>query len=147
MAPQWSTAAPVGSIAGRRSATVPGVNGPNRADRLARILERDGSRCVWCGRQIDTDLVRATTEHVVPRIKGGPSWIENEVAACARCNHRRGNTTPAEWLDHCDREPGWEPDRVVIIRTLEALLATIGARGGQRRARAYAESQLRRLTR
>jgi hypothetical protein len=147
MAPQWSTAPRGDSIGAGRAATVPGMNGANRGTRLALILERDGARCVWCGRAVDTDLVRATTEHVVPRIKGGPSWIENEVAACARCNHRRGNTTPAEWLARCEQEPGWEPDRAALVRALASLLGAIEERGGQRRARAYAESQLRRLTR
>lgn len=117
----------------------------NRAERLALILQRDGAACVWCGRAIDTDLVRATTEHVVPRLKGGPSWIENEVAACARCNHRRKHTSPAEWLEHCQREPGWEPRPTVIVDALERLATAITERGGQRRARQYVASQLRRL--
>lgn len=116
----------------------------NRRDRLAEILARDGARCVWCGREIDTDLVRATTEHVVPRVKGGPSWMENEVAACARCNRARGNRTPAEWLDRC-RARGWSPDEATIVASLERLDAAIAERGGQRRARAYVDSQLRRL--
>jgi hypothetical protein len=116
----------------------------SRAERLALILERDGVHCVWCRRAIDTDLVRATTEHVVPRIKGGPAWIENEVAACARCNRQRGHTTPAEWLDECERR-GWDPDAAAVVRALRALDAAIAERGGQRRARPYVRSQLRRL--
>src|SRR3546814_10597925 len=75
----------------------------NRRDRLAQILERDGGTCVWCGRDVGGGMVRATTEHAVPRVKGGPSWLENEVAACGRCNRERGNPTPAEWLDVCAR--------------------------------------------
>lgn len=116
----------------------------NRRDRLAEIIDRDGARCVWCRRHVDTDLVRATTEHVVPRVKGGPSWLENEVAACARCNRQRGNRTPAEWLDEC-RARGWEPDAAAVLASLERLEAAIEARGGQRRARRYVDSQLRRL--
>lgn len=112
---------------------------------MERILERDGARCVWCARSIDTERVRATTEHVVPRIKGGPSWIENEVAACSRCNGQRGHLTPAEWIDECERR-GWEPDREAIVRALLSLRAAIAERGGQRRARPYIASQLRRLT-
>lgn len=118
----------------------------NRAERLAAILAHDGARCVWCRREVDTDLVRATTEHVVPRLKGGPSWLENEVAACPRCNHARHHTSPAEWLEECERR-GWDPDRATVVRTLEALEAAIAERGGQRRARRYVDSQLRRLRR
>jgi hypothetical protein len=120
------------------------VEARNRADRLALILERDGSHCVWCRRGVDTDLVRATTEHVVPKVKGGPSWIENEVAACARCNRSRGHRTPAAWLDECVGR-GWEPDEDAVRLALERLEAAIAARGGQRRARRYVDSQLRRL--
>ena len=115
-----------------------------RRERLVRILERDGARCVWCRRALDDRLVRPTTEHVVPRIKGGPSWIENEVAACRRCNGRRGHRTPAEWIDECEGL-GWEPDVAVVIAALERLERAIGRRGGQRRARPYVASQLRRL--
>lgn len=115
-----------------------------RPERLARILERDGPRCVWCGREVGAGLVRATTEHVVPRVKGGPSWIENEVAACRRCNGRRGHRTPAEWLDECERR-GWEPDAAAVLAALERLEGAIARRGGQRRARPYVASQLRRL--
>jgi len=110
------------------------------------ILERDGSTCVWCRREVGTGLVEATTEHVVPRIKGGPSWIENEVAACRRCNGRRGHRTPAEWAAECEGL-GWEPDVERLVTVLRLLQGAIRARGGQRRARPYIESQLRRLDR
>lgn len=116
----------------------------NRAERLRLVIERDGPACVWCGRRLEAGLVRATTEHVVPRVKGGPSWLENEVAACSRCNGQRGHLTPAEWLDECERR-GWQPRRDVIVRALEALDEAIRRRGGQRRARPYIASQLRRL--
>jgi 5-methylcytosine-specific restriction endonuclease McrA len=115
-----------------------------RAERLAAVLGRDGATCVWCGRAVDVGLVRATTEHLVPRVKGGPSWIENEVAACSRCNRERGHRTPGEWLDECERR-GWPADRPRVRRSLEALRAAIAARGGQRRARRYVDSQLRRV--
>lgn len=118
---------------------------PRRA-RLERIMRRDGSRCVWCGRHLADGRVPATTEHVVPRVKGGPSWIENEVAACRRCNGERGHRTPAEWLDECERR-GWDPSPKVIVASLERLAQAIERRGGQRRARPYLASQLRRLHR
>jgi 5-methylcytosine-specific restriction endonuclease McrA len=113
---------------------------------MSIILERDGGECVWCRRELEVGLVQATTEHLVPRIKGGPSWIENELAACRRCNGERGHRTPGEWFDECDRR-GWNPNRQVIVRALEALQQAIEERGGQRRARPYVASQLRRLRR
>lgn len=118
----------------------------NRRERMALILERDGGQCVWCRRPLDVGLVDATTEHLVPRIKGGPSWIENELAACKRCNNERGHRTPGEWFDECDRR-GWDPDREAVVRALRSLESAIAERGGQRRARPYVASQLRRLAR
>lgn len=116
-----------------------------RSQRLSRILERDGPTCVWCGRRF-AGLVRPTTEHLVPRLKGGPSWLENEVAACRRCNGERGHATLGEWADECERR-GWTVDRPRLVRTLEQLTAAIARRGGQRRARPWLASQLRRLRR
>jgi hypothetical protein len=115
----------------------------DRADRLLAILERDGATCIWCGRAFGP-LIRPSTEHVVPRVKGGPSWLENEVAACRRCNGERGHRTPVEWLEECERR-GWDPDEDRLARALTALGTAIARAGGQRRARPYLDAQLRRL--
>ena len=116
----------------------------DRRARLSVIMKRDGSMCVWCRRDINTDLVAATTEHLVPRIKGGPSWLENEVAACRRCNGERGHRTPAEWIEECQRR-GWEPAIATVIAVFEEFQAKVAREGGARRARPYVDSQLRRL--
>ncbi|MCB0919528.1 MAG: HNH endonuclease [Actinobacteria bacterium] len=113
--------------------------------RLAATLARRGNRCQWCGREVDTPLVAATVDHLVPRIKGGPTWAENLVVACGRCNADRGHLTPADWLDECDRR-GWRPDRSAVVLALRELQSAIVHRGGQRRARRYVASQLRRLS-
>ncbi|TFV66748.1 UNVERIFIED_ORG: HNH endonuclease [Bacillus sp. AZ43] len=118
---------------------------PGRAVRLLAVRERDGDTCVWCGRAF-TGLVVPTTEHVVPRVKGGPSWLENEVAACRRCNGERGHRGPVEWLEECLRR-GWDADEPRLARALADLAAAIERRGGQRRARPYLAAQLRRLRR
>lgn len=116
---------------------------PDRAARLAAALERDGPTCVWCGRTFDHH-VRPTTEHVVPRVKGGPSWVENEVAACSRCNAARGHRGAVEWLAEC-RARGWAPDADRVARALQSLADAVAERGGQRRARPHLAAQLRRL--
>jgi 5-methylcytosine-specific restriction endonuclease McrA len=113
---------------------------------MALILDRDGAECAWCRRPFDGSLVQPTTDHVVPRVKGGPSWLQNEIAACARCNRRRGNRTAAEWADECERRD-WTPDRERVVAVLEALQQRIRVEGGQRRARPYIDAQLRRLRR
>ncbi|WP_369133308.1 HNH endonuclease [Modestobacter sp. I12A-02662] len=117
----------------------------DRAARLLAAVERDGPTCIWCGREL-TGHVLPSTEHVVPRVKGGPSWLENEVAACRRCNGQRGHTAPVEWLEECLRR-GWPADEERLARVLAGLAEAIAARGGQRRARPYLDAQLRRLAR
>ena len=118
---------------------------PGRAERLAEVLERDGDTCIWCGRVLG-GLVPPTTEHVVPRLKGGPSWLANEVAACRRCNAERGHRAPVDWLEECERR-GWRTDAERLARALDALQAAIDREGGQRRARPYLDAQRRRLRR
>jgi hypothetical protein len=118
---------------------------PGRAERLRTVLLRDGDCCVWCARPLG-GLVEATTDHLVPRVKGGPSWVENEVAACRRCNTERGHRGIVDWLEECERR-GWAASADTALRVLQSLAEAIEVRGGQRRARPYVTSQLRRLRR
>ncbi len=116
---------------------------PARSQRLAQALTETAGRCMWCGRPFG-DLVTATTDHLVPRVKGGPSWPENEVPACRRCNGQRGHQSPADWAAQCLRR-GWQPDLPLLRSRLLTLQVAIGRFGGQRRARPYVVGQLRRL--
>jgi 5-methylcytosine-specific restriction endonuclease McrA len=64
------------------------------------VLARDAHRCVYC-------TVRADTiDHVVPRSRGGRNEWTNVVAACARCNHRKG--------DRLLSEIGWSLPRMPV---------------------------------
>lgn len=108
------------------------------------ILERDGPYCIWCSAPLDSVRNQPTSEHVVPRIKGGPSWVENEVAACKRCNNERGHQSPVGWMLDCEGM-GRTPRREVLAAALERLQHAIMEKGGQRRARPYIVTQLRRL--
>jgi hypothetical protein len=115
-----------------------------RPARMAAILERDGGCCVWCSRPLALGERALTFEHVIPRLKGGPAWAENEVPACRTCNRARGHTAPSLWLADCEAR-GLRARRDVVVRTLLALRAAIAARGGQRKARPYLARELRRL--
>ncbi|ASO21401.1 hypothetical protein FHR81_002372 [Actinoalloteichus hoggarensis] len=117
----------------------------NRADRLRSVLDRDGPTCIWCGREFSS-IRLPTTDHLVPRVKGGPSWLENEVAACGRCNRSRGHISPVDWLADCEQR-GWRPDAGRVLRALTAFAQAVAERGGQRRARPYLQGQLRRMRR
>ena len=113
---------------------------------MRRILERDGACCVWCARPLALGDRLLTFEHVIPRLKGGPAWAENEVPACRSCNRARGHMAPSLYLAACEAR-GLHPRRAVILRALRSLRSAIATRGGQRRARPYLEAQLRRLSR
>ncbi|MDP9417944.1 MAG: HNH endonuclease, partial [Actinomycetota bacterium] len=54
------------------------------------VLERDGHSCVYCGARADS------VDHVIPRSRGGEHAWGNVVAACFRCNHRKGSRLLAE---------------------------------------------------
>lgn len=54
------------------------------------VLARDRHTCAYCGRHA------TTVDHVLPQSRGGESTWLNAVAACAPCNHRKANRTPAE---------------------------------------------------
>jgi 5-methylcytosine-specific restriction endonuclease McrA len=53
------------------------------------LFRRDRNICLYCGdKQLDRELTR---DHVVPRSRGGNDLWDNVVAACRRCNHRKGD--------------------------------------------------------
>jgi len=61
-----------------------------------RVFKRDGYKCRYCGND-DTPL---TVDHLVCWEAGGPSIVENLVAACRKCNKTRGDLTYEAWLQH-----------------------------------------------
>lgn len=68
------------------------------------VLTRDGHRCGYCG------AIATTVDHVLPRSRGGNNSWTNTVAACLRCNQRKGDRTPKEVglrLHAVPRTPTW----------------------------------------
>jgi 5-methylcytosine-specific restriction endonuclease McrA len=59
------------------------------AQKRFAVLERDGFKCVYCGRG-PNDGVVLHVDHVEPRWIGGPARLENLVTACAECNMGKG---------------------------------------------------------
>jgi hypothetical protein len=58
------------------------------------IFVRDGYRCMYCGHHFGPD--KLTLDHVIPLCQGGRDIWDNLVAACKRCNGRKGGRTPLE---------------------------------------------------
>jgi 5-methylcytosine-specific restriction endonuclease McrA len=63
------------------------------------VFARDGHACQYCGAGAEN------LDHVLPRSRGGPHTWENVVAACRRCNLRKGDRTPSEAAMPLQGEP------------------------------------------
>jgi hypothetical protein len=117
------------------------------AARMERLLELGGGRCAWCGYDLSKANARPTRDHIVPKVKGGPTRLENEVAACGSCNGKRGTTPPAQWIEECRNARGVEPDAPLVATQLTNLLAAIEREGGMRRIRDYVAREQQRVAR
>ena len=88
------------------------VRVPYRTVLLTRrnLLRRDAHTCQYCGA-----AERLTLDHVLPRSRGGTDAWDNLVAACTRCNSRKGNRTPEEAGMPLARAP-FRPSHVMYMR-------------------------------
>lgn len=76
----------------------------------ASLLRRDEHRCQYCG--VRPPNSQLTIDHVLPRAQGGRTSWENCVAACVRCNSRKGDRTPGRAglrLLRAPTAPRWTP--------------------------------------
>ena len=95
---------------------------PQQTRALSRknILVRDHYTCQYCGRAGGAgDL---TLDHVLPRSRGGASSWENLVAACRRCNNRKGDRLPEEANMHLKRRP-----KPFTLHTGRSLMRQLGS--------------------
>ena len=87
------------------------------AKRLWRraIKEYFDNTCIYCG--ITHDINDLTLDHVLPRSRGGKNTWTNLVAACKKCNQRKGNKTPSE----SDMRPIRKPvkPKVTVLKNIE----------------------------
>lgn len=75
--------------------------GPEWAKTRARVLERDGHVCGYCGRDA------TTVDHLVAKANGGTDDDWNLIACCKPCNSTKGARTMIrvayvnkDWLSH-----------------------------------------------
>lgn len=63
------------------------------------VLHRDNYTCQYCADRRH-DL---TIDHIIPRSRGGTDSWDNVVAACLKCNVKKGDRTPKEaaMVLHC----------------------------------------------
>ena len=58
------------------------------------IVWRDNNQCQYCANYFPLD--KLTMDHVIPKSRGGKNTWENLVAACKKCNQKKGSRTPKE---------------------------------------------------
>lgn len=56
-----------------------------------QVFQRDGFRCVHCGREPERDNVVLHLDHVVPRSRGGSDQMDNLQTLCHLCNLGKSN--------------------------------------------------------
>lgn len=82
-----------------------GVSGPLFGDKFLKtqtshlatssiLFARDRNMCAYCGDLFPNSVL--TTDHVLPKSRGGTKAWTNVVSACKLCNNRKGNRTPEE---------------------------------------------------
>ena len=95
---------------------------PRQTRALSRknIMIRDHYTCQYCeNRHSPGDL---TLDHVVPRSRGGASSWENLVAACRRCNNRKGDRLPEEAKMKLRKRP-----KPFTLHTSRSLMRQLGS--------------------
>ena len=58
------------------------------------LFYRDNCQCLYCGGYFT--FAELSRDHVHPKSRGGPDRWENVVAACKRCNQRKGSALLSE---------------------------------------------------
>ena len=80
------------------------------------VFLRDGFQCQYCGQKFATS--KLSLDHIVPRSRGGVESWDNIVAACLKCNVRKGNRTPLEANMKLLRDPVKPARSPLIVRQL-----------------------------
>lgn len=88
------------------------VNAPYKGVNLTRqnIFKRDNFECQYCGTRREL-----TIDHVMPRARGGKDTWMNLVAACKRCNARKGDDTPEEANMPLRKNP-YKPSYAIFLK-------------------------------
>ena len=76
------------------------------------LLKRDHFTCQYCNKPSSP----LTIDHVVPKNKGGIDTWENLVAACIRCNTRKGNSL-LKYLDMKLSKKPRKPSKLFHLQT------------------------------
>lgn len=68
------------------------------------FLRENGNRCAYCGIEIQ-DIESFHIDHITPRSRGGAPWDRlNQTVSCCKCNLRKSNLTPPEFVEKMKKE-------------------------------------------
>lgn len=88
-----------------------GVDNPSRREITKNtLIERQGSKCLYCGTSIEWD--NTEIDHIVPRATGGSNRISNLAAVCRPCNAEKGRQPFGQWTQTTTR-PGVSLDDAI----------------------------------
>ncbi|NOT76772.1 MAG: HNH endonuclease [Cyclobacteriaceae bacterium] len=93
------------------------VNAPYKGVNLTRqnIFKRDNFECQYCGTKRDLTL-----DHVIPSSRGGAhSWL-NLVAACKKCNAKKGDYSLEEAQMTMRTRP-FKPSYTLFLRDISGM--------------------------
>lgn len=71
------------------------------------IWLQSNKKCFYCGEELE--FKKSTLDHVIPRSKGGNSYIKNLVLACKKCNVFKSISDQPNYL----KFPDWWPQSYV----------------------------------
>jgi len=102
---------------------------PKREVRFSRknVFERDNYTCQYCGISPKSKKETAkwlekhqlNLDHIIPRSRGGKTVWSNIVAACFKCNNKKGNHLLEElgWkLKKQPKQPVWHPTLSIPLK-------------------------------
>ena len=82
----------------------------------SNLYARDNYTCCYCNKQFGRKEL--TYDHVVPKKRGGQCNFKNIVAACKKCNLRKGARTPDEAKMKMHFKP-YEPESLLHVHPME----------------------------
>lgn len=91
----------------RRSRKNGNKSGASYSEWLKELRSKPIFRCYWCCE--DHPISALEVDHYIPIKLGGVDGLENVVAACCRCNRRKGSLHPHQWIGRLlsESHPAW----------------------------------------
>mgnify|MGYP003394140678 CR=1 FL=1 len=77
------------------------LQGEKKREVIGALQKLYGNRCFWCQAQLHDNPDSAwkqTIDHHIPLSRGGPHEMDNLRLVCIRCQGKKGNKMPLEYI-------------------------------------------------